>query len=39
MIELEKNMNTISAASESVDSSLSARRGRLEKLKDLGIKA
>jgi hypothetical protein len=32
MVELEKNMGTISAASESVDSSLSARRGQLEKL-------
>ena len=32
MIELEKNIGTISSASESVDSSLSARRGQLEKL-------
>ena len=32
MVELEKNMGTISTASESVDSSLSARRGQLEKL-------
>ena len=32
MVELEKSMGTISAASDSVDSSLSARRGQLEKL-------
>ena len=32
MVELEKNMATISTASEVVDSSLSARRGQLEKL-------
>ena len=32
MVELERNMGTISAASEAVDSSLSARRGQLEKL-------
>jgi len=32
MVELEQNMGTISTASESVDSSLSARRGQLEKL-------
>lgn len=32
MVELEDNMSTISSASESVDSSLSARRGQLEKL-------
>ena len=32
MVELERNMGSISTASESVDSSLSARRGQLEKL-------
>ena len=32
MVQLEKNMATISTASETVDSSLSARRGQLEKL-------
>lgn len=32
MMELEKNMSTISTASESVNSSLSTRRGELEKL-------
>ena len=32
MVALERNMSTISSASESVDSSLSARRGQLEKL-------
>ena len=32
MVELETSMGTISSASESLDSSLSARRGQLEKL-------
>ena len=32
MVELESSMGQISTASESVDSSLSARRGQLEKL-------